>query len=394
MTKAGDGQLNLSGANTVSNVAVNAGTLIVEADGSLSTGANVNVASGTVLFQNTPTLGSATVGGAMTFGGETASVAVLNGGGFVNVGSSTTLSIDGGAFDGNLLGSGIVQKTSSAGTLTLNGANSNFFGVTTVSAGTLKVNGSLDDGTGITVESNGVLKGNGSVSNVVVQTGGVLSPGDGVESMAMTGGLTLNSDSDLVFEFRETTGTLDLDPGTGGIQSGAGVSWDLIDLGAGILDLGATPPATKINLYIDAWKQDNTGHATLAADNNFDLLGEYEWLFIKANDLSQWTGSGDINDYFAFVDNHNPTISDGALTGVGGVFDTAASNPFNRPLGSNFTVAWQTVGTDSGLYVKYSAIPEPGSMILCGLGAMGLGWYGRRRLKKQQPTANAAETKS
>ena len=45
-----------------------------------------------------------------------------------------------------------------------------------------------------------------------------------------------------------------------------------------------------------------------------------------------------------------------------------------------------------GLYVHYSAIPEPGSMLLAGLGSLAAGWYGRRRLRKK--AAEAADTLS
>jgi hypothetical protein len=283
----------------------------------------------------------------------------------------------------------VLTKTS-GGTLNLTGASGAFLGATTVGAGTLSVSGTL--GGTLAVQSGAVLKGTGAVGATTVETGGVLSPGDGVGSLNMSQGLTLNADSNLVFEFRESTGTFDLDPGAGGVQSGPGVSWDLIDLGAGMLNLGAPPPDNKIQLVIDAWQQDNSGHATSAAQNNFDPLAEYAdgWLFIKVDNLSQLNGSAaQINDYFAIVDNHNPNAPAGALTGVGGVFDTG--NPFVRPPQGMFSVAWKTVGTQSGLYIQYSAIPEPGSMILCGLGALGLGWYRRRRLKKHAAPATSLD---
>jgi hypothetical protein len=50
------------------------------------------------------------------------------------------------------------------------------------------------------------------------------------------------------------------------------------------------------------------------------------------------------------------------------------------------SVVWSTAGFNSqgsGLYIHYSAIPEPGSMALCGLGALAAGWYGRRRLRRR-----------
>jgi hypothetical protein len=43
-----------------------------------------------------------------------------------------------------------------------------------------------------------------------------------------------------------------------------------------------------------------------------------------------------------------------------------------------------------GLYVVYSAIPEPSSMILAGIGSLAAGWYGRRRLRKKAAEAAGA----
>jgi hypothetical protein len=50
----------------------------------------------------------------------------------------------------------------------------------------------------------------------------------------------------------------------------------------------------------------------------------------------------------------------------------------------------QELGMSPGLYLVYSAIPEPGSLILSGLAALGAGWYGRRRLKKAAAETPAA----
>ena len=67
------------------------------------------------------------------------------------------------------------------------------------------------------------------------------------------------------------------------------------------------------------------------------------------------------------------------------MFGTGVGNPYDRPFSSlgqgTFTAQWKTTAAGSGLYIHYSAIPEPGSMALCGLGALAAGWYGRRRLK-------------
>jgi autotransporter-associated beta strand protein len=375
--------LNVTGGNV--SIGIGSGTAINMANAAASRTATstIDVTGGTltVLGNLERTGGAGTENATLTLNGGTLNMSNFN------IGGAAAVSFT--AASGTLqnvaeINNGGTLTKSTSGTLILAGLNA-YTGVTNVNDGKLLVNGTNSGAGAVTVAANATLGGTGSIGGAVtVQTGGILSPGGSVESLNMPQGLTLNADSRLVFEFRETTGTVDLDPAPG-VQSGAGVSWDLIDLGAGLLNLGATPPADKIELYLDAWKQDNSGHATLASENNFDPLAEYAdgWLFIKADSLAQWTGAGNINDYFNIVDTHDPTVPDGGLTGVGGVFNTGSSNPFTRPPVGQFSVAWKTVGTQSGLYIQYSAIPEPGSMLLCGLGALGLGWYGRRRLKKQ-----------
>ena len=74
-------------------------------------------------------------------------------------------------------GNGTLTKLGS-GTVTLSGANT-YTGATLVSAGKLLVNGSLAD-SAVTVGSGGTLGGSGTLGGAVtVQSGGVLSPGDG-----------------------------------------------------------------------------------------------------------------------------------------------------------------------------------------------------------------------
>ena len=75
------------------------------------------------------------------------------------------------------------------------------------------------------------------------------------------------------------------------------------------------------------------------------------------------------------------------------MFDVADNNPFNRPSSSigqgTFKVLSGDFGQGNGLYIYYSAVPEPGSMLLGTLAALGAGWYGRRR-NRQKADADAA----
>lgn len=235
-------------------------------------------------------------------------------------------------------------------------------------------NGTVGGGNAtITVESGGTLQGSGSVDNVVVQSGGHLAPGNSIESLSMSS-LTLNSGADVFFEFKNAAGTT---PGT---------DWDLIDLGGGTLTINAdnADPANQIKLHIDSWKLDNSGHGGGLADgvnyNNFNAapgtavggVQEYDWLFIAAGNINVVDAfPGSIGGRFQVIDDAN-----GA-----GVFGTG--NPFARPgssMGQGTFIVRQGAG---GLYVHYSAIPEPGSLLLAGLASAGIGWYGRRKKRSR-----------
>jgi hypothetical protein len=238
------------------------------------------------------------------------------------------------------------------------------------------------------VQGGGLLTGTGDIQgNVSVQTGGTLSPGNSVESLGM-GNLSLTHGSNLIFEFRDAPGTHDF----GGGNTGPGYSWDLIDLGAsGILNLGDATATNPINLDISAYMLDNSGHATLPGDLIFNPQSSYEWLFIKVASLSNLVTNGNDDDF-----NRRFTIVDTALNG--GVFDTGNNNPFTRPSSSQgegtFTVAWRNGVQGMGMYIQYSAIPEPGTMVLAGLASMGAGWYGRRRLRRREALAAEGTAKS
>ena len=297
-------------------------------------------------------------------------------GGTLNVGS-------GGAI------TGAITLTSGELSLFAGGTADSAPGITVGAAGTFQVAGGAVTGNGpitvagrfvangsvaassFTVQSGGTLSGSGSIAGTVaVNDGGALSPGNSIESLSV-GNLTLSGGADLFFEFRNATGST---PGT---------DWDLIDLGAnGVLNLGDATASNPINLHIDSWKLDNSGHGGGVSDganyNHFDPQADYAWLFIQAADLGKLSMLP-VDDDFS----RRFLIIDDALNG--GVFSTADGNPFDRPLSSlgqgTFTVAWQNGSQGPGLYVHYSAIPEPGTLSL--IGAAAAGFYLRRRRHPQ-----------
>lgn len=358
---------NQSGTTTVSG-----GTTDVGSGGTLS--GPTNVGSGNLNVQSGGTVsGSLTqTGGTVTVesGGQTTGGIAVNGGSFTvqNGGSASStgtggISISGGAaFNLNggaqITGNGVIHV-----------------------GGTFIANGTMAPGSTTSVDNGGLLKSTGTTGFVEAHSGGTVSPGNSVGTMS-TGGANLQLDggTNLVFEFRNATGSL---PGT---------DWDKIDLGPSgqlVINADNIDLSNRINLYVSSWSLDNSGPG---AANGFNTtpgtvgnIQTYDWLFIAANSVNVMDlQPGSIEGRFNVIDN-----------AANGVFD--AGNPFTRPMSSmgqgTFSVVWSTTGFNSqgsGLYIHYSAIPEPGSMALCGLASLAAGWYGRRRLRR---TENAAEAK-
>ena len=324
--------------------------------------------------------GSVTFSNVNTYGGPTSML-----GGTFNIGSGGSISNIGGVYV-----SGGVMNVQTGGAIT--GTGQTFVS----GAGLLNADGFVA-GT-VVVNSGGTLNGGGlgaanagHVGAVVVNAGGRLSPGHSVGQLTLDGNglpgnapsLTLNSGAILEFEFNNATGA-------------AGTGWDYIDLGTGVLNINANNlnPANQIVVHVDSWKFDNSGHG--GDLNNFNAaagtvgqIQEYFWKFIGVTDATKInitdTNGGSLSGRFLVIDD--------ALNA--GVFGTG--NPFTRPVSSlgqgTFKILEGNFGGQGyGLYVYYSAIPEPSSLILAGLASLGAGWYGRRRLKKQQAESVATAT--
>jgi hypothetical protein len=316
-------------------------------------------------------------------GGSVTGQAIINGGIFtVQNGGSLTNTV-GGGIDVNTSGQLIVNA---GGTIAGNGQ--------TNVGGTLVANGDVQGL--VVVETGGTVKGTGSIGGVTVQSGGTLSVGNSVGQLTLDGNgmpgsapsLTLDVGSNLVFEFNNATGI----PG-GAVVGG----WDYIDLGNGLLTINALnySPTDKVNLRIDSLTMLNVHGAA----DNFNATAatpsftqEYYWKFIGVNDLSQIVAAGpsSLNGRFNIIDD--------ALNA--GVFDIADGNPYDRPISSLGQGTFKVVsgnfgGQGNGLYIYYSAVPEPGSMLLAGLGSLAAGWYGRRRIRQKAEAAASAtdETK-
>jgi len=192
LTKTGAGTLTLSGSNALTGAtAVSAGTLSLT--GTLAS-TNVSIASGATLQDTSGGLSaSAVVSNAGTLSlGANETISQLDGAGGVNLGSHT-LTLSQGSYAGTMAGTGGLSKQGS-GLFTLSGTN-NYTGATIVQGGTLAVQGNLA-ASQVTVLNGGTLGGSGRIgSNVVVQSGGILSPGSSPGVMTVAGNVTLNSGS-------------------------------------------------------------------------------------------------------------------------------------------------------------------------------------------------------
>ena len=367
-TKAGPGELTLTGSGTYGGTAITAGTLRIGAGG--TTGSIVgNVAdSGTLAFDrsdsvtfggiisstgNLVQLGAGTLiltGNSTYSGGTTISPGTLQLGNGGTSGSIAGHVTDDGAlvfnrsdsvtFGGAISGTGGLTQVGS-GTLILSGTNT-YSGNTNVNVGRLLVDGSLGAGS-VNVASGATLGGTGTIGGAVtIQNGGILAPGDSPGTLT-TGTLTLNSGSLLNYRL----GTVNV--------AGGGVS-DLVNVHgnltlAGMLNVsnagGFGSGVYRLFNYTGSLTNDGLNLRTLPSG------------FSPGDFLVQTTQPGEVNlvvssGGFAtqFWDGSN-TVADGIIHGGSGTWDTRTTNwtnasaTANAPWQNGFAVFEGTAGTVS-----------------------------------------------
>ncbi|MGG6430784.1 autotransporter outer membrane beta-barrel domain-containing protein [Acetobacter ghanensis] len=194
LTKAGDGTLTLSGADTYTgNTDIQSGTLQLSGSGSISQTHGVH---------NNGQFDIADV-----TGGNAVSIRSMDGNGGVILGSNTLNITDGNSTFGNIYG-GVISGSGSlilSGGATVLTGQSTYTGGTDVQAGMLQVDGGLVSP--VTVESGATLAGHGSVGSTTVHSGANLLPGGNNASapLTITGDLNMERGSTLLVNRLSTT---------------------------------------------------------------------------------------------------------------------------------------------------------------------------------------------
>ena len=236
-------------------------------------------------------------------------------------------------FTGNMEGVGGSLTKAGNGTLTLDGANT-YTGTTTVSDGTLVINGSLTNEGGLTVDPDATFTGSGSIGGTTTISG-IHAPG--------------NSPGIEVFN------NLNYD--------GATVEWELI---------GNTTSDPGINFDRIRVDGDLSFANSTTLELDFSTASSVDWSnsFWSTYNIREWqvfSVGGTISGFdqlgLSFVGSGGlaSTNSDGFFDGSDQRFDSQFDA--NYPSYSNFSLFQNS----SGVYLRYSALPEPTTFGLLGL---------------------------
>lgn len=244
-----------------------------------------------------------------------------------------------------------------AGTLTLSAANT-YTGATTVSTGTLALSagGTIANSSTILVDSGATfsvagvtssftlggtqtLGGPGTIlaTSKTVVANGTLSPGSSPGTMTQDGGiLQLGANGDLNWQVFDASGA-------------AGTGYDTVNLTNGAsLSLSLLSSLTPYN--INLWSLSSIGPDVNGNAIGFDNSQDYSWtLFSQDTAISGFDPS-----LFA--------INVGSFNGTSGFSNDLGGGSFSVALG----------GSGNSLVLNFTAIPEPSTAILGGLGLLAL----------------------
>jgi autotransporter-associated beta strand protein len=241
-------------------------------------------------------------------------------------------------------GTGTPLRKVGTGTLTLTGANT-YVGATLVDAGTLLVNGNHAGATGaVTVAPGATLGGTGTIATAVTVNGAANNPGllrggnaAGAGTLTLTNGLTLTANSGINYRI------------TGGNPSTT----------AGGSSVGTAPNFTSNN-YVNV-----TGGTLTVAAGDIPTLR-----FIIDGTGTTFTMNQAYSYRVAQVAGQD--LSGVQLTGATfqGQFSTVGFQAIN------FSLTGDTAGI---LYLGFTPVPEPGTILGIGTVVMGIGAWVRKR---------------
>lgn len=327
---------------TLSNGSTIAGLTL--ANGLTIDGLGATVSSGTTTANGTTTVNDGatlTVNGTLAGSGDlsfqSSNAAGIAGTGTVSkavsLNGNKTLSSSGTLLLGSTLGVSGTGNAISSGTVSA--------GATTInSGGALAVNGTLSGSSGLAV--NGLLSGSGTISKAVsVNSGGTLSPGNSPGNLSMSS-LDLAAGGNYNWQVYDATGV-------------AGTGFDTTTV-SGVLDLTELSISTKY--AINLWSLSSIGPDVNGNAINFDNALTQSWVLIDAGSINLTGLTNPITDYFSVI--------------------TAASNGTNGF--SNTMDGVFAVGTNgNNLVLNYTAVPEPSTSVLLGIGLAVMLYRGRSK---------------
>ncbi|MFM8497300.1 MAG: beta strand repeat-containing protein [Planctomycetia bacterium] len=325
----------LAGTGTVTNdgsLAINRSDAVTFSRPITGSGGFQQIGSGTTTLAGVNSYAGTTTIAAGRLVGSTASLP----GAIANASQLEFAQASDGTFAFGVSGTGSLTKTG-VGNLILSGSSS-YSGATSVTAGRLSVNGSLGTSP-IAVLAAAELGGSGSIAGPVsVAAGGTLSPGNSIASLA-TGTATFAAGATFEYEVDSTN--------LGSLGTAADllvVNGDL-DIASGtlltFLDLATTP-----NPFIE----DTT-------------------IFAMINYSGSWNGG-----LFTY---NGTALTDGSRFTVGSQLWEIDYNRTSSAGLANFTGDY--VGSN---FVTVTAVPEPSTLVLIGIGLGGLLLARRRAFRK------------
>ena len=312
----------------------------------LGSGALFHVESGTYRFGAgtagtwSSNLSDLQIDSGATFSGAATVIVVdsLNGAGTLKTGGGITVGTDNGdgTFSGNIenssYGSAKSLTKTGTGTQILTGTNA-YTGTTEINDGTLVVNGTNSGGGTMTININGTLAGSGSITGDI-DVLGTISPGNSPGTLTQIGDQTWNDGGSFLWEINDSDGTKGADPG-----------WDWLDID-GTLDLSSLT-AGGFTIDIDSLTSSNVAGDAVGFDT-----------YIR---------DGDIADYSFTI-----ASASAGITGFDAADFVLDSSGFSNRIETYYGWNWAISLSGNDLVLGASAVPEPSSTALLGLGGLAL----------------------